>query len=102
MILRLAAGNSTVVELRSLRNTLTGALDEAAAVALTIRDGAGTPAAGQIWPAVMAHAGNGVYRVTLEADLVVAPLNNYTATVVATGSGGEKATWVLPVEAYVR
>lgn len=99
--LRLAVNSNNVVELRGLRNTITNALDTGATVLLTIRDAAGIPVSGQTWPATLAHASRGLYRVTLEAAVAIDPLQNYEATIVAVGSGGEQRTWVRPVESYV-
>lgn len=102
MTIRIAPGNNAVVELRNLRNSITNAPDHGAVVHLTIRDKDGEVLSGQDWPATLAHVGRGVYRVTLEAGLVINPLANYEAVIEAIGSGGERGRWVVPVESYVR
>lgn len=66
--------SSNVLEVRGLKNTVTGAyLTDTDAVVARIRDRAGTDVAGATWPQTLAYvaASSGVFRVTLPAGLIV-------------------------------
>lgn len=90
-------GNHNVIEIRGLRNTVTGARDEGASVSMTLIDVDGAEVAGMVWPKLLAHVSNGLYRATLDASLEVQALMSYTAVIQVVGSGGEEGVWRCPV-----
>ena len=94
--------NSNVIELRSLTNSVTGAVDTGATVNVTIVDSAGTEVTGQSWPVAMGHASAGTYRATLDAAIKLIAGRKYTAIVNATGTGAEVGEWNCSVIAMDR
>jgi hypothetical protein len=94
--------NSNVIELRSLTNSVTDAVDTGATVTVTVKDASGNEIAGQVWPAAMSHVSAGLYRATLEDDISITPDRRYTVLVEATGSGGEIGAWSCQVIAQTR
>lgn len=101
-MLTLYVGNTNVIELQGLKNSVTGTTDTAATVEVTLKDGAGVEIAGQSWPASMVHDADGTYRATLEDDLSLRKGGRYFAYVTATGSGGEVGNWVGECIASIR
>ena len=94
--------NSNVIELRSLTNSATAAVDTGATVTVTLTDAQGNEVSGQAWPASMAHVADGTYRATLEDDIAIVAGQIYKAVVSATGSGGQTGKWSCPVIAETR
>lgn len=94
--------NSNVVELRSLTNSITSAVDTGATVSVTIVDSTGTAISGETWPVSMSHASSGTYRATLSSSLSLTANRAYRGVVTATGSGGEVGKWNCPIRALVR
>jgi len=99
-------GNDNVLELDGLVNVATGAYDNAATVTVTVVDVSGTEVTGQIWPETMAHVtespDQGLYRATLENDIAIYAGGKYTAQITATGSGGERGYWEVPLRPQTR
>ena len=105
MSLTLLVGNSTVMELAGLINTVTQVYDNAATVTVSLSDWEGNAVTGgDSWPALMGYvdASNGTYRRTLDAGINIQPWGRYKATISAVGSGGEVAQWTVPVTAVER
>ena len=94
--------NSGVAELRNLRDSITGVLDDSASVALTIFDADGAEVAGETWPVSMTSTGAGLYRRLLPASLVLSAKAKYTALAVATSSTGAIGSWRCQVIAEDR
>jgi hypothetical protein len=80
-------GNSNVIEVDDVKNSITGIADEAATFEVTLVDSSGTEVVGQVWPVNIPHVADGLYRATLSPNLVMTPLRNYTAIIAGTGSG---------------
>ena len=85
--------NSNVIELRDLKNSVTGDADTGATVAVTITDSSGNEVGGATWPISMTHVADGKYRATLSPDVALLSDSLYLVVVEATGSGGEKGEW---------
>lgn len=94
--------NSNVIELRELKNSVTGAADTGASVSVTVKDSAGDDVAGETWPVSLAHASGGTYRGTLSRSLTLTEGGVYTAVVSVTGSGAETATFNCRLRAEER
>jgi hypothetical protein len=96
-------GNSNVVELQTLTNSVTNVIDTGATVTVTLTDTDGTEVTGQAWPTSMPHASpDGTYRATLEDDLVLVDTKKYIAVVDAIGTAGEVGHWEQKVIAATR
>jgi len=91
-------GSHNVVELRDLKNTVTGAIDTGATVSVTLKDSSGSVITG---PVSMTHDSAGLYRATLDHDISIVAGTTYTATVDAVGSGGEVRLWSVAVKAQL-
>ena len=100
--LSLYVGNSNVIELQGLQNSVTGLADTGATVQVTVKDRDGVVVTGQSWPAFMAHVSAGTYRATLESDIAITAGVKYLAVIDATGSGGEIGHWEADVVAQTR
>lgn len=101
--IELYVGNSSVVELQALTNSVTGALETAATVTCTIKDSAGVDVAGMTFPISMPHTSvDGTYRATLQDGIAIIAGRRYTAVVDAVGSAGEVGHWEAPVTADTR
>lgn len=98
----LYVGNSNVIELQELTNSVTDVVDEAATVTVTLYDCSGTEVTGQSWPATMTHATGGTYRVTLDDGIAITVNNKYIAKVDATGVGGQVGHWEYSTLALTR
>ena len=94
--------NNNVIELQTLTNGITGAVDTGASVTVTLKDSSGTEVVGQSWPAAMNHDTGGTYRATLDDGLTLIATRSYTAIVDAVGTGGEVGHWEIPVQAITR
>ena len=100
---QLKIGNSNVVELQRLRNSVTGQPIIDANTEMTIYDGAGVAVGGQIWPTSLQHIADGTYRVILDATLELRSGGTYYGIITALGaSGGEEGKWELQLKADSR
>ena len=97
-MLYLYLGSDNIVEVRNLTNQATGVIDTGASVVCTLTDRSGNEVAGATWPVSLTHVSAGTYRAVLPDDLVLIDKRRYIATIVATGSGGDKKTWRDDVE----
>ena len=88
-ILSLNVGANTVIELRNLTNVVSGAYDNAATVAVTIKTMAGIDVTGATWPVAMPYvsASNGKYRATLASNLGITKGQKYRAYITIAGTG---------------
>ena len=98
----LRIGNSIVVELSGLTNSVTEAVDTGATMEVTLLDSAGAEVPGATWPMAMPHAGSGDYRATLPHTVELTDDAYYTALITATGSGGEVGDWRVNCKAEPR
>lgn len=91
-------GNDNVLEIRGLRNEVTGTFLNSATVTVTLKDSAGTNVTGTSWPKALAYvaSSDGVYRATLAHDLGLTPAGRYTATIAVDGGAGLVARWDVP------
>lgn len=94
--------NTNVVEWEALTNSITGEVDEAATVTVTILDSEGNEVAGQSWPAPMVHDSGGTYRASLSHELELVDGGSYTAKVHAVGSDGGVGHREIPVMSLPR
>jgi len=101
-VYELLIGNSNVIELRELTNSVTELVDEGASVSVTLYDWADDEVEGEVWPVLMGHDTGGLYRATLAPTLELTPNLPYYGVVVAEGSGGEIGRWRVPMRARVR
>lgn len=86
---RVFVKSGNVIEVRGLKNNVTGAFDEGATVSLTVIDRDGDQVAGESWPLVMSSVGGGKYRATLSHAVDFDRDGIYTAQIRITGSSGE-------------
>lgn len=100
----LFVGNDTVLEIRGLKNEVTGGFLNAAAVSATLVDAEGDEVTGQGWPVNLSYVAgsDGVYRVTLPYSLGLTAGGRYTANVSANGGAGLRASWKIPCVARAR
>lgn len=95
--------NDNTIELHNVTNSVTGVADTGATVTVTLTDGSGTEVTGQTWPTTMAwDATDSVYRASLNAEMSLRRGGTYIASISATGSAGELASWELQVKAQPR
>lgn len=96
-------GNSMVIELLALTDSVTEAFVNDATVAVTLVDDAGADVTGETWPLSMAYvaASDGIYRATMASAIVVTVGHQYTAKVTALASG-TTGFWEVPVVAERR
>ena len=97
---QLTIGDNNVVEVQRLRNEVTGETVTDANVELTIYDRSGNPVAGQVWPEIMGHVADGLYRGTLDSTLELSQGGHYRGVVTAIDTGGRKKTWHIVFKAY--
>jgi hypothetical protein len=90
-------GNTNVLELRGLRNTLSGAYDNGATVTYTLLDSTGASVSSGAMTSIAESPNHGKYRAVIANTVVVKNNRRYTAVVNAVGSGGEVAQWTLVV-----
>lgn len=97
-------GNHMVIEHVGVRNTVTGVYDNAATVAVTLKDSAGVALTGETWPKTMSYVAgsNGVYRATLAATIAAVSGDKLRAHLAVQGSGGEIDYREIPVTARYR
>lgn len=102
-LLTLYVGNSTVLELVDLTEAITGEVQTAATVTVTLKDAAGAAVTGASWPVTLAHvvASPGTYRVLLDAAVEATAGERYVAEIHAE-AGGVVAHWEAPVVAKMR
>lgn len=93
--------NDHAIELRELTNGATGERVEAATVLCTLYDAEGVEIAGQAWPLVLAHIGQGDYRGTLDSTLALTERQRVRAEISAS-AGGLDAHWTLRLTAIPR
>lgn len=96
MTLTLLADNTGVIELRGVKNTVTGELDTTASLTLDIVDAQGVRPVG-FTPLSMAHVGAGTYRAVLEDPSMFRAQRRYTAKASGTGSAGEVLSRQCPL-----
>jgi len=89
-------GNDMVIELRGLKNEVSGAYIDSATVGVTLKDADGVNVSGESWPLTMNYVtgSNGKYRATLADTLSLTPRARYTATITADAGAGLKGKWV--------
>jgi len=102
MNLSLYIGNTTILELQDLTNSVSGAVITTATVVATLTDSKGVEVVGQTWPVTLAHIATGTYRATLENDLTLTANRAYTATIDATLAGVGVGHWVKTAIAIQR
>jgi len=102
MSLTIWIDNNNVIEWQALTNSVTEAVDTGATMTVTIQDSSGTEVTGQTWPATMTHVSAGLYRATLDSDLVLTAGREYTAVLDVTGTGGEVGHKEIVATARVR
>jgi hypothetical protein len=98
-------GASNVVELSGLTNAVTGAVDNAATVTVTVKDSTGASnILGDTFPKAMSYvaASSGKYRATVSANLAIVAGTKYRAIVDVTGSAGDKDRREIPIMAAYR
>jgi len=95
-------GNTTILELQDLTNSVTAAAVTNATVTVTLKDASGVDVVGQTWPATLSHVANGTYRATIEDDITLTENRKYTAIIDATVSGVGVAHWETTVIPQVR
>lgn len=94
MSLVIYIGNTTVIELVTLTNVVTGSAITNATVVLTINDAkTGLPVTGQTWPLTLSHVSAGTYRATIENDIILVEQGAYDAVIDASVSGVGSARW---------
>lgn len=93
----LYVGNDTILEVGSLKNELTGAFLNSAAVTVTVTDMSGVEVSGDTWPKTMAYltGSDGVYRATLLHGLALVAGTRYQAEVAADAGTGLYASWTI-------
>lgn len=103
--MRLFVGNSNIVELEELTNTVTELHDDGATVTLTLLEADGDEVDGEIWPINMGYdAGDQTYRVVMSSAIDIVSGRYYTAVVRAVGSavGSPVGMWSVRVRAEDR
>lgn len=95
--------NDNVIELTGLKDEITDVNIDDATVTVTLKDSTGVDVTGETWPLAMAALGSGgIYRATLINTLDVTLLDQYTAVVDVTTTGGVKAKWSIPAQVTLR
>ena len=100
----LYTSNDTVLEVRGLKNEVTGAFLNAATVTATLVDSDGDEVAGETWPKTLDYvsSSDGVYRATLPYTLSLASGGRYTAQISVNAGSGLRASFALPCVARSR
>lgn len=98
--------NDNYIELNGLKDAISGAFLNAAAVTVHIRDTAGIDLAGPSgfsWPETMSYVSgtDGIYRVTLDKSLNWIAGIRYKATITSDESGSD-GQWEIDLLAEVR
>jgi len=96
--------NDHTIELRNLKNEVTGDYLDAATVTVTLVDSNDAEVSGETWPLTMSYVtgSNGVYRATFSDTLSLTKLAKYTAKVTADGGAGLKGYWEVPLKCLQR
>lgn len=97
-------GNDTVLEVKGLKNEVTGAFLNSATVTATLVDDDGNQVAGETWPKTLEYVADsdGIYRATLPYTLSLAAGGRYEANISVNAGAGLRASWSLPVVARSR
>ncbi len=95
-------GNSNVVELETLHDSISDAVITDATVTATMVNDSDVLVSGESWPISLSHDGGGTYRATMSENLVLVKNNKYWIEITATGTGGEVGYWLLKVTAADR
>lgn len=100
----LYTGNDTVIEVRGLKNEVTGDFLNSASVTATLVDAEGDQVAGEVWPKTLEYvAGSGgLYRATLPYTMGLTAGGRYVAQVSVNAGAGLRASFALPVVARGR
>lgn len=93
----LYVANDHILEVRALKNELTGAALNSATVTVTLVDADGADVTGDDWPKTLSHVANsaGVYRATLSHAMTLAEDGRYTARITADAGNGLRAYWEM-------
>jgi hypothetical protein len=96
--------NDHVLELNGLKNATLDTYVNNANVTVTLVDEDNVEVSGQTWPTTMSYvaASDGIYRCTLEEELVLVPGAFYTAIVDVDAGFDLKARWELRCQAAIR
>lgn len=102
-VLTLYAGNSNVIELQGLQNSVSDAYQNAATVTVTLTDLDGVELDGETWPKTLAYVtdSNGNYRATLSHEIAMAIGQRYLYDIAAT-QDGSVARWRGEVKSICR
>lgn len=96
--------NDTVIEVKGLKNEVTGAFLNAATVTATLVDSDGDQVAGETWPKSLeyVYGSDGIYRATLPYTMGLTSGGRYTAQISVNGGSGLRASFALPCVARGR
>lgn len=96
--------NDNLLEVRNLRDELTGNYITDADVAVTLFDEGGTEVSGDTFPKPLDYVADskGVYRVVLPYTLDLVVDGRYTAEVVVDAGSGRQGMWPLEMVARAR
>lgn len=96
--------NSNIIELRGLKNVVTGEYLDAASVTVTLLDSSDSEVTGESWPLTMDYvtSSSGIYRATLSSSLGVSKASNYTAVIEADGGVGLAGKWEVALKCLQR
>jgi hypothetical protein len=96
----LSIGGDNVIELRGLKNAITGDPITTATVTVTVtEDITGAEVSGQSWPLTMPHIASGTYRAILPDVMDLNSALSYTSVVVADNGTDQKGRWCTPYTA---
>lgn len=100
----LYVNNDTVLELRGLRDEVSGTFLNAATVTATLYDSEGNAVSGQSWPKTLDYVAgsDGDYRVTVTHSMALTASHKYTARITADGGSGLYAQFSVPCQARAR
>ncbi len=103
-LLTIYPGNDNLLELQNLTKAIDGTAETGAAVSVTLRDSAGEPVAGSLWPVALSHVGAtpGTYRALLGPGIAVTSGSHYTATINAITGDGLVGRWDVELIAQTR
>lgn len=91
--------NDHVVELRKVKNEITGGYINDATVTAIIYDADGQEIQGQVWPLTLSYvaASNGTYRGIVESDVTVDVGDVLSLEITVTATGGLNAFFKIPL-----
>ena len=100
----LYTGNDTVLEVSGLKNEVSGAFLNSAAVTATLVDADGDQVAGETWPKTLVYveSSDGTYRATLPYTMALAAGGRYVAQISVNAGSGLRASFALPCVARGR